>query len=103
VKRLLAIVAVMLVFISDLSARHLQPPHSRITDSAIAGSVRGALHANLGTAAGRIEVSVRDGFVFLYGEVPSERLRARAEVVAERVSGVRSVANELSLARNPAG
>jgi len=102
-KRMLAVLAVILVFGTDLSARHMQPPHPRVADDTLAGKVRGALYANLGSAAaGRIDVAVQDGFVFLYGEVPSERLRSRAELVAERVAGVRSVSNELVLARNRA-
>ena len=92
---MLAVLAVILFCGTVLAARHAQPPYPRITDAELAGTVRGALHANLGNAAREIQVATHDGFVFLYGKVRTERLRARAEVAAERVAGVRSVSNEL--------
>ena len=71
---------------------------ARSADRELTGRVRGALHANFGTTAKEIDVLVRDGFVFLYGAVPTESLRVRAERVAAAVPGVRAVDNELSVA-----
>lgn len=96
-KRLLALFSVILFCGTVLAARPAHAPRPRIPDVELVGKVRGALHASLGNSAGRIDVAVQDGFVFLYGEVPSERLRARAGTIAERVAGVRSVNNELGL------
>ena len=101
-KRFLALVPVILFCGTVLAARPGHVPQTRMTDAELASKVRGALHANLGHTAGRIEVAVRDGFVFLYGSVPNERFRVRAETVAERVAGVRSVNNELGLGRDRA-
>ncbi|HEX5611919.1 MAG TPA: BON domain-containing protein [Burkholderiales bacterium] len=101
-KRWLALVSVVLFCGTALAARLAHPTQPRITDAELAGKVRGALHASLGDPAGRIDVAVQDGFVFLYGKVPNERLRARAETVAGRVGGVRSVNNELILTRDRA-
>ncbi len=71
---------------------------ARNADTDLAGRVRGALHATFGVPAGGIEVSARDGFVFLYGEVRSATMRIRAEQVAAGVPGVRAVENELEVA-----
>ena len=71
---------------------------TRNPDRELAGRVRGALHAHFGTTAKEIDVLVRDGFVFLYGAVPSDSLRVRAERVAAAVPGVRAVDNELAVA-----
>ena len=101
-KHWLAIVSVMLFCGTAVAAPLAHPLPPRISDAELVGKVRGALHASLGLRAGRIDVAARDGFVFLYGEVPNERLRTRAETVAERVAGVRSVNNELVLGRNRA-
>ena len=70
---------------------------ARNPDTELAGRVRGALHASFGTTAEDIGVTAQNGFVFLYGEVISEPLRARAERIAARVPGVRAVNNELQI------
>lgn len=101
-KRLLATVSVVLFCRTAFPAPHAHAPQLRISDAELVGKVRGALHATLGDTAGRIDVTAQDGFVFLYGKVPSERLRARAATVAGRVGGVRSVNNELILGRDRA-
>jgi osmotically-inducible protein OsmY len=67
---------------------------ARNPDTELAGRVRGALHANFGTAAEEIGVTAQNGFVFLYGEV-SESVRAHAVRIAAGVPGVRAVNNEL--------
>lgn len=99
-KRLVAILSVVLFCRTAFPAPHSHAPQPRISDAELVGKVRGALHATLGDTAGHIDVAVQDGFVFLYGKVPSERMRARAATVAGRVGGVRSVNNELILARD---
>jgi osmotically-inducible protein OsmY len=96
---MLPVLAVLLGHGAVLAARSSDDPHPRVTDSELVGSVRSSLHARLGDAAERIEVVAEDGFVFLYGEVPSERLRSRAETIADRVAGVRAVSNELVAGR----
>lgn len=101
-KRLLPILGVILVYGTVLSARPLHAPPPRPSDAELVRSVRSALHASLGNPAGQIDVAIQNGFVFLYGEVPSGRMRARAETIAGRVAGVRAVSNELVLARDRA-
>lgn len=45
--------------------------------------------------AGRIEVEVTKGVVKLTGRVDNDKQKARAEHLAKRVKGVKSVANQL--------
>ena len=70
----------------------------RNPDAELAGRVRGALHASFGNAAREISVIAQDGFISLYGEVPTEPVRAHAERIAASVAGVRGVDNELGRA-----
>jgi osmotically-inducible protein OsmY len=79
---------------------HSSAASARTPDTELAGRVRGALHATFGTAAGEIGVVAQEGFVSLYGEVPSEALRIRAERIASGVAGVRAVSNELDVEHN---
>jgi hypothetical protein len=97
-QRLLAVLAVILACGTVLAAQPADAARPRVTDAELVGGVRSALHASFGTAARRIDVRAQDGYVFLYGEAPSERLRARAETIAQRVAGVRAVSNELDVA-----
>ena len=94
-KRLLLLLAVG-ILASSASAFGAKSA-ARNPDTELAGRVRGALHASFGTPAEEIGVTAQGGFVFLYGEVVSEPVRARAERIAARVPGVRAVTNELQL------
>jgi len=73
---------------------------ARNPDTDLAGRVRSALHATFGEAAGEIGVVAQQGFVSLYGGVPSDALRVRAERIASGVAGVRAVSNELDVEHN---
>jgi hypothetical protein len=53
--------------------------------------------------ASEIEVNVNDGEVTLSGSVMSRDQKRRAEDVAERISGVRDVTNQLRVTRNGTG
>lgn len=53
--------------------------------------------------ASEIEVDVRQGEVMLCGSVTSREQKRRAEDVAERISGVRDVTNQLRVARDVTG
>ena len=82
------------------SIAHSNAASARNPDTELAGRVRGALHATFGAAAGEIGVVAQDGFVSLYGDVPSDALRVRAERIASGVAGVRAVSNELDIEHN---
>jgi hypothetical protein len=53
--------------------------------------------------ASEIEVDVRHGEVMLTGSVSSREQKRRAEDVAERISGVRDVTNQLRVTRDSSG
>ena len=53
--------------------------------------------------ASEIVVEVRQGEVMLSGSVTSREQKRRAEDVAEQISGVRDVTNQLRVTREPAG
>ena len=95
-KRILLLVAVAILALAANVFAAKNP--ARSPDKELAGRVRGALHAHFGRTATEIDVLARDGFVFLYGAVPTESLRVRAERVAAAVPGVRAVDNELAVA-----
>jgi osmotically-inducible protein OsmY len=87
------------VAILALSANVFAAKNSaRSPDTELAGRVRGALHASFGTAAWKIAVTAQDGFVFLYGDVPTDSVRVHAARIAAAVPGVREVENELAVA-----
>jgi osmotically-inducible protein OsmY len=64
-------------------------------DEAIADAVRRELRADATTTALQIDVEVRQGTVFLRGEVEGMEDADNAEAVAERVTGVREVREQL--------
>jgi len=97
VKRTLLLLAVAIV---AWSANLFAAQNPGLTaDTELAGRVRGALHASFGTAAAEIAVTAQDGFVFLYGDVPTDSVRVKAERIAAAVPGVRAVGNELAVGR----
>ena len=96
-KRTLLLLAVVIVALSANLFAAQNP--ARTADSELAGRVRGALHASFGTAAEEIGVTAQDGFIFLYGDVPTDSVRVKAERIAAAVPGVRAVGNELAVGR----
>ena len=95
-KRTLLLLAVAILTLS--ATAYAAKPIVEIPDTQLANRVRGALHATFGATAWKIAVTAEDGFVFLYGEVATEPVRARATEIAAGVAGVRGVNNELSVA-----
>ena len=49
---------------------------------------------------GALEVDVKDGAVTLRGKVRTDKARERAEKVAKKVKGVKSVTNEIKIDTN---
>jgi osmotically-inducible protein OsmY len=96
VKRFLLLLAVAILALSANAFAGKNPAHN--PDTNLAGRVRGALHASFGTAGEEIGVTAQGGFVFLYGGVPTDSVRVKAERIAASVQGVRAVDNELAVA-----
>jgi osmotically-inducible protein OsmY len=70
-----------------------------VSDDFISDTIRQKLAADQVVKGGAIEVVVKDGAVTLRGKVEEERQKKKAEAIAKRVGGVKSVANEIQLAR----
>jgi hyperosmotically inducible periplasmic protein len=66
-------------------------------DDKLYDKVRMKLAENADVNGGGIEVIVHDGAVTLKGKVLHERQKAKAEKVAKKVKGVKSVSNQLTV------
>lgn len=64
-------------------------------DDKLYDHVRMKLAENVDVNGGGIEVEVHDGAVVLKGKVQRERQKQKAEQVAKKVKGVKSVTNQL--------
>lgn len=70
----------------------------KMSNAGLTGKVKSALAADVGlkTLAG-VDVDSANGVVTLKGHVDSNDTKKRAEAVAKKVEGVRSVKNQLSI------
>jgi osmotically-inducible protein OsmY len=68
-----------------------------ITDDSIRDQVMVRLASDQVVKGGNIDVDVKDGVVTLKGAVPSDEARHKAEKLAKRVKGVKSVVNQLTI------
>jgi osmotically-inducible protein OsmY len=89
-------VFLVLVFALAMSALAAGKP---VSDDFISDSVRQKLAADTVVKGGAIEVIVKDGAVTLRGKVEEERQKNRAEKIAKKVGGVKSVTNQIQIAR----
>jgi osmotically-inducible protein OsmY len=71
------------------------PLLGRRTDPEIARGIIGYISIAIPTLNGRVRVRVADGEVTLEGEAESHHERMRAESVASRVKGIRSISNDI--------
>jgi len=71
-----------------------------VTDAAIVTKINAALMADDRLKATKIDVRAEDGRVTLTGTAPDAGSQARATTLASAVQGVRSVDNQLVVARN---
>ena len=69
-----------------------------VTDDFITDSVRQKLAADSVVKGGAIEVVVKNGVVTLQGKVEEEKQKSRAEKLTKKVSGVKSVVNQIQIA-----
>ena len=67
------------------------------TDNRIFDQVRMRLAGDPDVKGGDLDVTVKDGAVTLKGKVSSEKGKHRAEALAKKVKGVKSVDNELTV------
>ena len=70
-----------------------------VTDDYLTDEIRSKLASDQVVKGGAIEVEVHDGAVVLKGKVEEEKQKDKAEKVAKKVNGVKSVKNEIVLSR----
>ena len=70
------------------------------SDDRIYDEVRLKLAGDVAVNGGAIDVDVKDGAVVLKGKVRTEKARQRAEKLAGKVKGVKSVNNQLRIDPN---
>ena len=68
-----------------------------VTDDFLIDTIRQKLAADQVVKGGAIEVIVKDGAVTLKGSVEEPAQRNKAEKIAKKVNGVKSVANEIQI------
>ena len=78
------------------------PSSAERTDADLAAAVPGALRWDAAIPAGKVEVTVSQGWVTLKGEVDHYFQKRDAEPAIERLSGVRGVSNLLTVKPQPA-
>lgn len=70
-----------------------------VTDDFLVDTIRSKLAADQVVKGGAIEVDVKDGAVTLKGKVEEDRQKNKAEKIAKSVKGVKSVDNQLTIAK----
>jgi len=70
-----------------------------VTDDFLTDTIRSRLAADQIVKGGAIEVTVKDGAVILKGTVEEDKQKSKAEKIAKKVSGVKSVDNEIVVHR----
>jgi hyperosmotically inducible periplasmic protein len=93
IKRLLASFVLLLTLLTGASAAG-----KPASDDYISDSIREKLAADTVVKGGNIDVEVKDGAVVLKGRVEEEKQKSRAEKIAKKVNGVKSVKNDLQIA-----
>jgi hyperosmotically inducible protein len=84
-------------------ASSMVPKTTRHADSGITSVVEASLEANDKVKARQVEVSTREGVVFLTGVVDTEDARREAGRVAWRTEGVDGVENDLTVGERTVG
>lgn len=70
-----------------------------VSDDFINDSVRQHLAADAVVKGGAIDVQVKDGIVTLTGKVQEDKQKVKAEKIAKKIGGVKSVVNKLVIER----
>lgn len=91
-KRTLQILILAAVGFSSVALPQNKPSSN---DDRIVDQVRMKLATDADVKGGDLEVEVKDGAVVLKGKVDTEHAKKKAESLAKRVKGVKSVDNEL--------
>src|SRR5580704_2284438 len=71
------------------------PAGKPVSDDFLIDTIRQKLAADQIVKGGAIEVIVKDGAVILKGSVEEDRQKSKAEKIAKKVNGVKSVENQI--------
>ena len=71
-----------------------------ISDDLIYDNVKRKLATDSNIKGGGLDIDVKQGVVTLKGKVEYEKQKVKAERVAKKVRGVKSVVNEITIGRN---
>ncbi len=96
IKRVATAFALTLAFVVSMLAAD-KPPKPVNDDNFISDSVRSKLAADPVVKGGAIEVDVKGGVVTLKGKVQEPKQKNKAESLAKKVKGVKSVVNNIQL------
>jgi osmotically-inducible protein OsmY len=88
------ILSLLVPQVAIVSAVAAAKPH---TDDFISDSIRQKLAADQVVKGGDLDVVVKDGVVTLNGSVHEQKQKDRAEKIAKKVSGVKSVVNNIKI------
>jgi hyperosmotically inducible protein len=86
--------ALSLVFASSLLLSQTTPSSN---DDRISFQVRMRLATDADVKGGALDVQVKDGLVTLKGRVDTDKGKKKAEKLAKKVKGVKSVQNDLTV------
>ena len=75
------------------------PAGKPVSDDFLIDTIRQKLAADQVVKGGAIEVIVKDGAVILKGTVEEDRQKNKAAKIAKGVSGVKSVDNQITIAK----
>jgi len=84
-------------------ASSMVAPSTQQADSGITSVIEASLEANDGVKARQVEISTREGVVYLTGVVDTEEARREAGRVAWRTEGVTGVMNSLTVGERTVG
>lgn len=96
--RTLAFAAMVLMALSALSAcATTRPPGEQVEDQEIKSKVNAKFTGDSNVNPFNIDTDVREGVVYLRGEVTNAEAKARAEELARDTHGVRRVVNQVQV------
>jgi osmotically-inducible protein OsmY len=94
IKRLLLPFALLLTLVTAAF-----PANKDVNDDFLTDTIRSRLAADQTVKGGAIEVIVKNGAVTLKGTVEEDKQKSKAEKIAKKVSGVKTVDNEIVVHR----
>ncbi len=85
------------LIIAILSAFALQAADKQVSDDLIYDTVKRKLAIDPVVKGGALDIDVKQGVVTLKGKVEYEKQKLKAEKLTKKISGVKSVVNELQV------